>query len=161
MDFPSVAANAPINSDSPAPPLTTYGGLFTLRCFLLVSVALCPPPSGVSPYWSRQRTTLKLQEMLLSLYWSYFWFSLSSSSVRTSGVSVLQRNSAEPDDDNIPQAETLCTLRRMLFLVLENRFRHGWAVTFPSIVEGERCSRFLSFFFYSFNIYGPFDATQG
>lgn len=59
---------------------------------------------------------------------------------------MIQRNSAEPDDGNIPQAETLCTLCRMLFLVLENRFRHDCAVTFPSIVEGERWSTFLSFF---------------
>lgn len=53
-----------------------------------------------------------------------FLFLLASSSIWTSWVSMIQKHSAEPDVDNFPQAETLCSLHRMLFLVLENRFRH-------------------------------------
>lgn len=59
------------------------------------------------------------------------------------------------DDDNIPQAETLHTIHKVSFLVLENRFRLDWAVTFPSTVEGKGSDTDF------FNIYGLFDATQG
>lgn len=41
------------------------------------------------------------------------------------------------DDDNIARAKTLHTIYKVSFLVLENRFRLDWAVTFPSTVEGK------------------------
>lgn len=59
------------------------------------------------------------------------------------------------DNDNIALADTLHAIHKVSFLVLENRFRLDWAVTFPSTVEGKGSDTGF------FNIYGLFDATQG
>lgn len=67
----------------------------------------------------------------------------------------MQSYFAQNDDDNIAQAETIHILHKVSFLVLENRFRLDWAVTFSSIVEGKGSDTDF------FNIYGLFDATQG
>ena len=68
---------------------------------------------------------------------------------------MVQTYSAQSDDDNIAQAEPLHAIRKVSLLVLENRFRLDWAVTFPSTVEGKGSDTDF------FNIYGLFDATQG
>lgn len=56
---------------------------------------------------------------------------------------------------NIALAETSHAIHKVSFLVLENRFRLDWAVTFPSTAEGKGSDTVF------FNIYGLFDATQG
>lgn len=70
-------------------------------------------------------------------------------------VLVIQSYFAQHDNNNIAQAETLHVIHKVSVLVLENRFRLDWAVTFPSAVEGKGSDTDF------FNIYGLFDATQG
>lgn len=88
--------------------------------------------------------------------WYYFTYNtFAGFIIRLHDLGICDAELFCQNDDNIAQAETLHTIHKVSFLVLENRFRLDWAVTFPSTVEGKGSDTDF------FNIYGFFDATQG
>lgn len=68
---------------------------------------------------------------------------------------MIQSYFTESDEDYSAQLKTFHVAHEVSFLVLENRFRLDWAVTFPNTAEGRGSNAYV------FNIYGFLDATQG